>query len=172
MNDKFKIESGKMILTDPCYEKGTWCTKTIPARNGEWTVEVTMCGDRVAELIARHELYLDVMAGGENIDIEVLGVDSGQMGFFDESKYPKTKNDIGEYDEKGSFYGKCCDTTLSKKNYGAVDNMGCVSSTGYGDGSYGGFAETDENGDALYVEIHFIDVDDDGLEFTEEDDVN
>jgi len=68
----------------------------------------------------------------KNTNIEV-GVDSGQCGIFQDSKYPE--GDTGEWGEKDSFYGKCCELTLGNENGGVLD-FGIVSSSGYGDGSY------------------------------------
>jgi len=57
---EFNIDSGVMILTDPCYDKSAWCQiKDIPARNGKWFAFVRKqdegeWGIRVAELCAIH----------------------------------------------------------------------------------------------------------------------
>ena len=142
---KFKTSSDVLRITDPCYDKKVWCTGLLNnCKIGEWSGFLNYSdegdwGIRVAECIAisgdfsveEAQILLDSYIW-ENSNISV-GVDSGQCGIFEDSKYPKSKT--GEYGDKHSFYGKCCDLTLSVKQGGVLD-FGIVSSSGYGDGSY------------------------------------
>lgn len=167
MNNKFEIKSGKMIITDPCYEKGTWCTKIVPARNGVWEYDAWSgeCGGngRVHKLTAQH---IDPPSTKElrSLKLNELGVDSGQLGFFDHDQYPSTKAEQGSYDDTSSFYGKCCLLTSGENIHGSL-GFGCVSSSGYGDGMYDGFAMLDDDGNIISIEITFI-------EEEEEDDLD
>jgi hypothetical protein len=66
-----------------------------------------------------------------------IGIDSGQCGIFDDTIYPADKKSRGKFDDKGSFYGECCQITLSKEKGGIMKNCkGLVSSSGFGDGIY------------------------------------
>jgi hypothetical protein len=89
---KFTIGSGVAILSDPCYKKGTWCAKIVPARNGEWTVEPNKLfeGGRMASFIAKHVDYETIKHGGR-ATVDDLDVDSGQFGIFDAAKYPTAR---------------------------------------------------------------------------------
>lgn len=161
MKDTFKIESGTMLITDPCYVNEPLITKRLNARNGNWIVDVLiLSNNRVAMLTAKHVDYEKIIDSNASIcsrDIKDMGVDSGQMGFFDAGKYSKHKSAMGEYDDTDKFYGKCCAATLSSKRYDVIDGFGCVSNSGYGDGSYDGVAVYDETGHAISVSMTFID---------------
>lgn len=155
----FKITSGKAMITDPCYKRGTWCAGMLEnVRNGDWNAYTIRSdeadwGIRNAELIAFHS---DVDGTGvrwkkTNIDV---GVDSGQAGIFDEIKYPHGENEperMAKYNngkwnpEFEKFYDAACEATLGTDSFtydpnflraGLVFDIGAVSSTGYGDGSY------------------------------------
>ena len=33
----FEVKSGKLMVSDPCYKKDTWCQKVLnDVRNGKW----------------------------------------------------------------------------------------------------------------------------------------
>ena len=85
------------------------------------------------------------------------GVDSGQAGIFDDSKYPDTDEERGEYGDNDRFYGKCCNKTMNNEGCGVFD--GCfVSSSGYGDGSYNCYIAEKDN-EIIGIAIQFIDED-------------
>ena len=139
----FNTESDELRITDPCYEKTVWCCGTLKNCNiGEWTsfIKYNEGDNRVAEIITTFVNdsvdILDTIEESKWIDSGIdVGVDSGQCGIFDDSKYPKTKEELGEWGDESSFYGKCCDLTDTYEKGGLLD-FGAVSSSGYGDGSY------------------------------------
>jgi hypothetical protein len=156
----FTIKSGKVRVTDPCYKPDTWCAGTIEnVAKGRWFCNVEtehqgQWGLRQMRIFAWHdkvpmpttdELWVDS-------DIDV-GVDSGQAGFFDAEYF--NQHHGGEYDDKASFYGKCCATTAHPGHgWGVIDDSGVVSSSAFGDGSYRCFTITNEMGVvALYLEF-------------------
>ncbi len=153
-NDKvrlgsFEIESGKVRISDPCYDKDTWCAGTIDnVKKGSWFAETKKIDGRTGFLIAYSadyrftwDRYWDVRS---ITNIEV-GVDSGQAGIFDEKYFKDDKvfasrtqadrkyKEIICADE--SWYSWNCDLTLSEPNAGVIP-FGCVSESGYGDGCY------------------------------------
>lgn len=147
--------TGKINITDPCYDTKTWCgIYGLKAKPGTWVGDAKETnagdwGDRVAELTVRHKDY--TIDEGEWVEIEgTVGVDSGQAGVFDSSIYPEGENN-GDADDNKSFYGRACRETCSSfdkehqvwkkeqglpEGYGVVDGGGFVSVSGYGDGSY------------------------------------
>jgi len=172
----FLTSTDVLRISDPCYEKEVWCCGTVKnCEIGKWSAFLIYSdeknwGIRVAENIAIFgdisEIDAEIILNeknwkNSNIDV---GVDSGQCGIFDDSKYPD--GETGEYDGKGSFYDKCCNSTLSDQQ-GDVIEFGTVSSSGYGDGSYDCLiAETDK---VSAIRIIFIgDEDDDTDEEFEE----
>lgn len=132
MKTTFEMKSGKMRVTDPCYDKKTWCSGVIEnVLSGVWFAENIILdneqtngwGNRNGELIVWHKDY-DPSAIIELTSIDV-GVDSGQAGFFDDEEYPT--GDTGEYGNTDTFYGKICEGTAGepkqqkRKIYGEAD---------------------------------------------------
>jgi len=134
----FEVESGKLMITDPCYEPGTWCQGELrEVHNGTWSARVIKNGEgRCAELVAECDVVSlsEASRFWEPQDIDV-GVDSGQAGIFDSEHFRSEADAIGI--EK-SWYSMCCDKTLGKMGAGVIP-CGVVSSSGYGDGSYNCF---------------------------------
>jgi transposase len=58
MNKTFEIKSGKIVLSDPCYEAPTWCQGVIDnVKNGKWEASVDKqsfknWGERIVALYA------------------------------------------------------------------------------------------------------------------------
>jgi len=176
---KFEIVSGKMIVTDPCYTIPTWCQVILNnVKNGIWiaSVDVKDCGnwgDRVHSLRAIHidtfnihKNNLDNLFHSSSEINGTLGVDSGQLGFFDLDNYrkdemvkdlPKTDYDISEGGD--SWYNAICKITLSDEQWGVIDN-GVATSSGYGDGSYRANI-VEENNEIVAIEVIFIDENED-----------
>lgn len=115
-----------LFVTDPCYYSPE-CSIPSPL-SGRWIVSVTVSdegswGKRIASLEIAHENFTE-----ENV-FETrrqgsTGVDSGQAGFFTSLEDCSEEN-----------YSQICDLTLSDEQAGIFQNS-CVSSTGFGDGSY------------------------------------
>ncbi len=108
--------SDKVVISDPCYSRDTWCMGTSNVKPGPYRTLLTYTdktagwGTRVAELMVAHETHT-VNDNWEKTDIHV-GVDSGQAGIFCDTIYPH--GDTGEYGEKDTFYGQCCNATLGE----------------------------------------------------------
>ena len=145
----FEIESGKVRISDPCYDKDTWCAGTIDnVKKGTWFAETKEIDGRVGFLIAYSaefrftwDYYYDTRT---LTDIEV-GVDSGQAGIFDEKYFKDDKVFAGRTKEDRKYkeiicgdeiwYSWVCDLTLAEPSAGVLP-FGCVSSSGWGDGCY------------------------------------
>ncbi len=171
----FELTQPTLRVTDPCYQTGTWCAHTLQAQPGRWNAKVlagpTSWHARVHLLQIAHESLGDVPV----LDVKELqptelnaGVDSGQCGFFDDARYPRDEASF-EY-EDDTFYGRCCESTLNDMLPGgaAVDNMGVVSRSGFGDGGYDVYVRRNEEGQAIIVTLLFINESDEE-EATEED---
>lgn len=170
----FQVTSGKLQITDPCYDKKTWCAGSIDnVRNGTWIGHVVRCdetgqkpfsdGIRNAELYAFHSDLKKLPAKWTKTKIHV-GVDSGQAGIFDEAKYPEGgaddeafydacgKQTLGEYGSPDGYYAD----DINFKMAGVVNNFGVVSHSGYGDGGYNCYVYK-QKGQVVAVKIVFID---------------
>ncbi len=161
---EFEITNGRMMVSDPCYERGTWCHGILEnVKNGTWEAfahfEDFECsgpgGIRVKALSAKHkatEIKWNFKRGTAPFEV---GVDSGQAGFFNEALYPQ--GEPGEYMDLTTFYGRACAATNwdDGRQFGTVAE-GVVSSSGFGDGSYTCVYAVDEAGQVVAVEIEFI----------------
>ena len=145
----------QVMVSDPCYEVGTWCqhklTNVLP---GEYQTMVMKFdnyshswGPRNSFIIAVHKDHNTEDKLNWRKVVADIGVDSGQAGIFsmetyrqDEvfltgisehtKKYGTHKDDGGE-----EWYGHMCDLTDNTNRWGVYPN-GVVSSSGLGDGSY------------------------------------
>ena len=199
-NRKFEVTSGKMVLSDPCYELGTWCQGVAEnVKNGTWVGVLEQSdegawGVRNSILISMNVeamkknplLERELMSSGDLINWG--GVDSGQFGHFDFANYRKDENAIDvpkvwedewESQEGDKFYRACCYQTLETEDSFGVVPFGVLSSSGYGDGSYPTYGIKDENGEWVGFMTIFIGDDEDEdnewedeEEFEEEEDEN
>lgn len=161
----FKVESGKVFVSDPCYSRDT-DGMVYDAVNGDWKATATIREGRVSILTA---VTKDKGGKWERTGLH-MGVDSGQMSIFDNRFYKKDSEGKGkcsptwEYMEKdrddGAFYGACCTLTCGETNgtekQGGVLEHGCVSSTGWGDGSYPLFVKLNKAGKVVGVKVKFM----------------
>ncbi len=147
----FEIRSGRIGAWDPCYGRGdTW-----KCRDGKWNARVLVTdekdwGHRIASL---HAWADGVKPGGPLKEVAVAGVDSGQMGIYDAGQ-------LGPDVTSESDYGRICNRTLSGLGAGTLP-YGVVSSSGFGDGGYGVFIRTDDEGKVIELMVEFIPDDED-----------
>lgn len=162
----FKVTSGTVIVSDPCYACPTWCQGVLMnVKKGSWDAFVKIkekekcCG----EIIAIHSDVSKDDIGDLDWELApfVVGVDSGQAGIFDASVYqndatvpekPKFKAKILARD----WYCMCCDTTLYTRYKAGVVPGGVVSQSGYGDGIYDAYLSKNKLGKIIAVKIVFI----------------
>ena len=130
------IELGtKVDITDPCYNKGTWCRMTTDCEPGTYKGYVEMSDEGVwGTRVATVSIFKgDKMWSIEEMEsIGSIGVDAGLAGFFND------KPDFND-DEWSEF----CD----KIEEGEAWNLynGIFSSSGYGDGCYEVYANEERN---------------------------
>ncbi len=154
----FTLSQSQLLVSDPCYSPGTWCTGSMDAIEGLWHAESligpTDWGTRVKGLRVRHELqessifeHTDAWEdSGFDID-----VDSGQCGFFDAARFIEdAKCDMA--------YRELCDLTGYGTLHGGIikGNSGAVTLSGYGDGSYRCCVRRDSEGKVVAAKIIFI----------------
>lgn len=176
---EFEVKSGKLVVSDPCYDRDTWCAGILEnVKNGVWEAYAYVenygkggfGGDRVKKLVVFHRDHRhDLGLYPKRAKFEV-GVDSGQAGFFDDASYPQGEREEGGYWNKDAFYDECCDATCGRNDegegYGIIAGAGAVSSSGWGDGGYRcDYYEKD--GQIVAAEVEFIPDEDE--EDTEDD---
>jgi hypothetical protein len=167
----FKIESGVARISDPCYDKKTWCAGTVSGvLKGDWKAVANVNSeDRVSSLVVMHSDAKPVTPWTA-LSI-VCGVDSGQMSIFDDKFYRLASEGEGKVSKQwidmakknnDIFYAAACSLTCdNEKNpndnlYGGVMAHGAVSSSGYGDGSYTAYTREDARGNIVAIKVKFI----------------
>lgn len=152
---EFRLD-GKVDVTDPCYDKNTWCRTTFDCEPGYYTgyAEISDEGEW-GKRVARISIYKD----DKQFDLDEMelvgniGVDAGLAGFFrDKPDFPEHKEWIDFLVDSGVFKNRT-EADYSKKYY-CID-YGIFSESGFGDGGYDVYA----NEDRTAFTIVFIDDD-------------
>lgn len=162
----FNVKGDKIIATDPCYEKDSDSNYVINnCMPGVWRAVAVLTDDtegwgcRVSYLMISRENFESFQTKEETV-CDIIGVDSGQAGFFDYNLYPAGEKENGGFNDPVNdfdlFYDKCCTATLGKRQADVIDKMGAVSSSGYGDGVYDLTLWKDNVGKVLAARIDFL----------------
>jgi hypothetical protein len=175
LNPPFEVVSGKLRVTDPCYDKQEVYSAVVDnVRNGKWNADVRIInmrawGKRCAELLVWHTGYTKDDVFGKDSEMkkieidEQIGVDSGQAGVFD-AKFYKDDKSVEGVERTGNhkpicedepFYSMCCDRTLSEQGWGTLP-YGAVSSSGTGDGGYTAYKTVNSKGEVVGIKIVFL----------------
>lgn len=167
MKDVYRldIDDGLVDVTDPCYDRGTWCAEwELKVKSGKYDVRIIGGGkDRVKAIYALHrDISKEIAAVSDFSDWEIhssaIGVDAGLCGFFNHKPdysveewlvFCDRLRDMDNEQEKttGRMYA---DTYIIEPN-------GVCSSSGYGDGSYPLYVHRDGDGEIDGLCVIFID---------------
>lgn len=163
---QFTCTSGTLLITDPMYQKGVWCSdELIGCRTGAWDAAVARqdegrWGVRVGMLVAKAAdadvdfaifdcIYTkdDFIRWGTSVKHREadIGVDSATCGIFDETMY----HGNGKWDDE------TYDLTREEPLGGCLP-YGCVAMSGYGDGCYDAFVHRDKHGKIDAVCVVFL----------------
>jgi len=171
----FQVNSGEILISDPCYSLGTWCTQRIKVPLiGVWLAIVIIgTEDRIRVLEVECINPCDV-AGTEISSVGrflgEVGVDSGQLGIYD-IKHFKDDDLISKLFDTGKacrildlssdsdlpgdkWYWFQCVRTLVEK--ASIIPYGVVSSSGYGDGNYPIEVWEDKLGRVIKINVKFF----------------
>lgn len=176
----FDLVSGTLVATDPSYDLETARIPGLGAiitncETGRWNAQIILKEFEGMDYSINSELLLTHVDYRESDSLEWrryqkgLGVDSGQAGawdisrFQDQSVVPKDVRERARAESKQTsyipfdpWYQWCCETTLNEPACGVMA-YGVVSRSGYGDGGYPVFVCVDENQKVIGVRIQFID---------------
>lgn len=173
---ELKVEN-EVLVTDPCYEKDIWCSARVSMPKANYLCYAEKYKGRISSLYMIDENYEgSKILIDECKPIAECGVDSGQLGFFIPDKYQK-KIDKKEFNkftkrkfpysdwkrkynkedsDKDSFYRCCCNVTLSKSSAGVIKDVGCLSSSGYGDGCYNVYYTYNDKKEKIGLLVEFM----------------
>ena len=166
----FRVVSGRMVVSDPCYEIGTGCQGVLEnVRKGRWMCNATVaCGGAYDMCVAELAAWRGSPAGPGDLRWKeessfAVGVDSGQAGIFDMAHYRHDR--IAEAVQRlmqesicpeEPWYSLCCDRTFGSEMGAGIVPYGVVSSSGIGDGAYRCFTRKDRGSHIIGVRIVFI----------------
>ena len=159
----FKVRSGRLNITDPCYSIDVWCRGDVPAVNGDWCGQAEIIKEGKASFVKSLSCWSVNVCSPDTIERKQapfkIGVDSGQAGIFDLDEYPRFGASFSCDSEDNGFYRRCCETSL-KRYAGVVEingsSIGIVSRSGNGDGEYKATLWINENNLVEEIEIVFI----------------
>lgn len=123
------VDWGDVVtVTDPCYDRGTWCTKEVSGlKEGRYVASPSV--ERPEKFKIVHEDFLEKTLEKEYIG--EIGVDSGMAGFFVDKPDYKTTEEWEAFLKDNNVLG----------NRGAFRcGSGVFSDTYWGDGSYRTYA--------------------------------
>lgn len=154
------IELGeKVVVSDPCYEIGTWCQGIVEnVKKGLYGCTAFIQDDGVfGKRVFCIKAELDgIEIPDRNYELfeeAEIGVDSGQAGIYDYNYFVENQTD-DEYSNEHSWYRIVCDLT-NEKLVGTLGDKCFVSESGYGDGSYDCYVAKNEDGEIVGIQIEF-----------------
>ena len=144
---------GSVDVTDPCYNRDVWCRMNgVKIKEGEYTCLVWYHTDKGTDngkpyaykVVGIIGIYLDGRIPVQKAMKEIgsIGVDAGLAGFF---------HNKPDYDDDA--WSAFCDRIRNGDAW--ITEDGFYSSSGYGDGCYGVYAQ-EQNGEIVALEIRFI----------------
>jgi hypothetical protein len=174
MRRQFEIKSGRMVISDPCYELNLPVNAIINnVKKGKWdSIVITSEDNRFIEKLIVYNI--DSFISGEFGDYEIkniqdeanllpyeFGVDSGQFGFFDFEGYGNNKKcerlkkfSKTKIQPENPFYSICCDRVSSGEGWGTLP-FGVVSTSGGGDGTYEVYGLKNSNEEFVFFVADF-----------------
>lgn len=144
---------GSVDITDPCYNKDVWCRMdNVRIKEGKYTCVVWYHTDKGEydgklyshKMVGILGIYLDGKIPNQKAMKEIgsIGVDAGLAGFF---------HNKPDYDDEA--WSAFCDRVRHGDAW--ITEDGFYSSSGYGDGCYGVYAQK-QNDEIVALEIRFI----------------
>lgn len=139
-----EFPSGKMVVSDPSYQRGTWCMlEDEPVGKGQWHVHVVTTdeegwGRRPARIVLTREKDKLSADFGEKLKADI-GVDSGQAGIFDSEIYHNDEKAVAPFSDlrpEEPWSSMCLQRTMDTADLCGLVPNGVVSLSGFGDGSY------------------------------------
>lgn len=148
-------ESGKLVVSDPCYTLGTWCQAVLEnVKPGMYSCEVEHeeNSSRVKSVRIAHMDHKNISPG--NFEPYDIGVDSGTAGFLPFEDFKGR----GPDDESEDWYMRVTDPAINEPMSCGITENCFVSSSGYGDGGYRLFSGKSED-EIVSLELKFIEED-------------
>jgi hypothetical protein len=172
----FENTSNKFFVSDPCYNKKTWCAGSVKAKKGIYHCFAmyvqTDWHTRIASLLVIHDINInDFNFNKKNKEKFSVGVDSGQAGIWDYDSFGKKLSDydysqVGYVTLGGSWRledDEEDDAMVFEDEAGRKDSYhelhplagvlqyGAVSQTGFGDGSYTCYTSSNKPGSWVMI---------------------
>ncbi|WP_341201450.1 SMI1/KNR4 family protein [Planomicrobium okeanokoites] len=162
----FAVESGKLVVTDPCYsiEDTEMQVHLANVKKGQWTASISYTNDETVETLTAY--FAEKKPSGKwHVCERLIGVDSAQAGIFDAAVFGRGESIPGEVenvygielDEEGLKYYLACSDAVASDDQGGILPGGAVSMSGYGDGMYEVSIKYNLSKEIVGVKINFGD---------------
>ena len=138
----------KTLITDPCYEKGTWCSGTVNTEPGTYKAYTMAAqGDPYRRVEGGFIVHSSLADKLEPYDCQIdtgidVGVDSGECGVYDDAKFPDGGIECSEYREDSESQGYGIDWGKTFWGFG-------------GDGSYKAYVHKNDQGNVDAIRLDF-----------------
>ena len=143
---------GIIDITDPCYDRDTWCRINATVKSGEYDCRVWYQKEKNEyngeteeyQIVGIIGIYLNgiIPQQKQMEEIGVIGVDAGLAGFF-----------MNKPDYSDNEWDEFCDSICQGDAW--IKDEGFFSSSGNGDGAYPVYAYK-HNGEITALEIRFV----------------
>lgn len=158
--------NSKVVLSDPCFDIDMWCAAVLDSvKSGVYNCyvlqkDIPHWGQRICELCVVHSTA-DVSFDQINTFSGSIGVDGGTAGIYDFDYYQQAHKD--EYNDEWhrTHVTKALFGGDTYKDYYISENLGVLSTSGKGDGSYDYFIHLNEYNQIDAIKIVFINESDD-----------
>jgi hypothetical protein len=162
----FAVESGKLIVTDPCYstEDMEMQVHLSNVKSGQWKASISYTDDEVVETLT--VFFAGKKPSGKwHVCDRLIGVDSAQAGIFDAALFGRDESIPGEVenvygiemDEEGLKYYVACSDKVASDDQGGIIPGGAIAMSGYGDGMYEVSIKYNISKEIVAVMINFSD---------------
>lgn len=150
---KCGVDSGQLIITDPCYLKD-W-------KNNDFSIgeEYKLEAVENIEFTAKNGVEMKISKGKKFKVVSTKGIWFDIVEYINNKKLKVLDRKRTNMNQEEYSYNGACSATLSEKKAGFVgyEGQAVAMSTGYGDGSYSVYATYNKERRIKKVEIIFID---------------
>jgi len=160
--DEFVVLPEHVIVSDPCYKKGTWCAAELTdVLSGKYYVDFYHAEEDSwggHQFVLVHENYKRGIMPKEFLDIE-LGIDAGMVGVYPENEFrndsivPPTEELYFE-NELGWYSAIIPHNEKNQKPWKIMQNC-FTSESGYGDGVATLFVDRNKDKKIVRIGVKF-----------------
>ncbi len=143
----FSVTSGKIMVTDPIYLKGTWCQAEMHVSNGSWKAEVVE-DDGQVKIFQVIFGDLEIPKKDWVLNSQEIGVDSGFIGMYDNDTYDNAQDD-------GREFHSINERTIITSRFGGTFVSGAICDPGQRNNNFNLYVAEDAAGKVVGLRVKF-----------------